>query len=70
MGNDGIYTGKCSKCGKIIPVEFLSGLPDTDAYFLNRLKGIIPNPIKEEDVHPEVLLCPSCMAKYEQEHHK
>lgn len=67
---DKMETGHCSVCGEVIPVEFLSMLPETEKYYREASVRIS----KGEEVHPpkgidsSILLCPKCLAKWEQEH--
>lgn len=67
---DTMETGICSMCGDVIPVEFLSMLPETEKYYREASIRIA----KGEETHPpegidsSILLCPKCLAKWEQEH--
>lgn len=64
--NQNELVGKCTNCGKEIPVEYLSFLPKTESYYRNL--GNPSNAIKEKEVNSNILLCPDCMAKWEQAH--
>lgn len=63
-------TGSCSMCKEVVPVEFLSMLPETEAYYrdaaLRMAKGERPKP--PSGVDSSILLCPKCLAKWEIEH--
>ena len=59
-----IITGRCSKCGKEIPVEYLSFLPETEEFY--RSLDLNKNTEIPANVDSKIMLCPSCMTAYEQ----
>lgn len=63
-------TGKCSVCGTEVPVSLLSFLPETDKYYRELLLKKDPAAVPPQNVDSTILLCPDCMAKWEQTHKK
>ena len=68
--NENEETGRCSECGAEVPVSLLSFLPETEKYYRELLLKKDPTAVPPLNVDSSILLCPNCMAKWEQEHKK